>query len=247
MAKRVSTIIIFIVVAILASAQTTKPMKEDNQETNPLYSYTEKELEKVSAYIERQYGEYKEVMHEMVSPDIHCDIVIVPPTDVSPYYKLVTMGAGAYKMRIPNELKSTICDRAEYVIFLPKDWNIIGVDNEENWWPMRMLKSAARLTVDTDDYLCITHSVQVEEDGSPVAENTQFNSFVLMPSIGKEGQVVEPLKLSLFGKKVAFYQLFPLYPEELKFKLEHGFDELVELFQEESMVVNTHRKNYCKE
>ena len=161
MAKRVSTIIIFIVVAILASAQTTKPMKEDNQETNPLYSYTEKELEKVSAYIERQYGEYKEVMHEMVSPDIHCDIVIVPPTDVSPYYKLVTMGAGAYKMRIPNELKSTICDRAEYVIFLPKDWNIIGVDNEENWWPMRMLKSAARLTVDTDDYLCITHSVQV--------------------------------------------------------------------------------------
>ena len=70
---------------------------------------------------------------------------------------------------------------------------------------------------------------------------------MLAPSIGKEGQVVEPLKLSLFGKKVAFYQLFPLYPEELKFKLEHGFDELVELFQEESMVVNTHRKNYCKE
>ncbi len=85
---------------------------------------------------------------------------------------------------------------------------------------MRLLKSAARLTVDTDDYLCFSHSVQVNEDGSPVAENTQFNSFVLMPSIGKEGQVVEPLKLSLFGKKVAFYQLFPLYPEELEFKLE---------------------------
>ena len=247
MAKRVSTIIIFIVVVLLTSAQTTQFMKEDNQETIPQYSYTEKELEKVSAYIERQYGDYEEVMHEMVSPDIHCDIVLVPPTDSSPYYKLVTMGAGAYKMNIPKELKSTICDRAEYVIFLPKDWNIIGVDNEENWWPMRMLKRAARLTVDTDDYLYITHSVQVEEDGSPVAENTQFNSFVLMPSIGKEGQVVEPLKLSLFGKKVAFYQLFPLYPEELKFKLEHGFDELVELFQEESMVVNTHRKNYCKE
>ena len=205
-------------------------MNKDTKEKIPLYSYSEKELEKVSAYIERQYGKYEEVLHEIVSPDIHCDIVLVPPTDSSPYYKLVTM----------------ICDRAEYVIFLPKDWNVYA-DNEEDWWPMRMLKSAARLTVDTDDYLYISHSVQVEEDGSPVAENTGFNSFVLMPSIGKEGQVVEPLKLSLSGKKVAFYQLFPLYPEELEFKLEHRYDNLVELFKEEPMVVNIHRKNYCKE
>lgn len=87
MAKRVSTIIIFIVVVLLTSAQTTQSMKEDHQETIPQYSYTEKELEKVSAYIERQYGDYEEVMHEMVSPDIHCDIVLVPPTDLSPYYK----------------------------------------------------------------------------------------------------------------------------------------------------------------
>ncbi len=119
------------------------------------------------------------MIHEIVSPDIHCDIVLVPPTDSSPYYKLVTMGAGAYKMSIPKEFKSMICDRAEYVIFLPKDWNVDS-DNEEDWWPMRLLKSAARLTVDTDDYLCFSHSVQVNEDGSPVAENTQFNSFVLM-------------------------------------------------------------------
>ena len=224
----------------MAFAQTTKSMNKDTKEKIPLYSYSEKELEKVSAYIERQYGKYEEVLHEIVSPDIHCDIVLVPPTDSSPFYKLVTMGAGAYKMSIPKEFKSMICDRAEYVIFLPKD-------NEEDWWPMRMLKSAARLTVDTDDYLYITHSVRVEEDGSPVAENTGFNSFVLMPSIGKEGQVVEPLKLSLSGKKVAFYQLFPLYPEELEFKLEHRYDNLVELFKEEPMVVNIHRKNYCKE
>ena len=246
MLKKISTIIVIIVVAMLTSAQTTESMKEKGKEAIPLYSYTEKELEKVSAYIERQYGEYENVIHELVSPDIHCDIVLVPPTEVSPYYKLITMGAGAYKMNIPKEFKSMICDRAEYVIFLPKDWNV-AADNEDDWWPMRMLKSAARLTVDTDDYLCFSHSVQVNEDGSPIAENAQFNSFMLMPSIGKDGQLVEPLKLSLLGKKVAFYQLFPLYPEELEFKLEHGYDELVDLFEKEPMVVNIHRKNYCKE
>ena len=44
----------------------------------------------------------------------------------------------------------------------------------------------------------------------------------------------------------------PSLPEELEFKQEHGFEELVELYQEEStqedpMVVNIHRENYCKE
>ena len=221
-------------------------MNKNNKEAIPKYSYTGKELDKVSAYIERQYGEYENVIHEFVSPDIHCDIVIVPPTDASPYYKLVTMGAGAYKMNIPKELKSVICDRAEYVIFLPKDWNV-NADNEEDWWPMRLLKIAARLTVDTNDYLWITHSVQLDEDGSPAAENTAFNSFVLMPSTGKKGQDVGPLKIGLLSKKVAFYQLFPLYPEELRFKREHGYDELVKLLQEEPLVVNIHRKNYCME
>ena len=139
--KRLTTIVFLITVAVLASAQTTKSMNKDNKEKIPLYSYSEKELEKVSSYIERQYGEYEDVIHEIVSPDIHCDIVLVPPTDSSPYYKLVTMGAGAYKMNIPKEYTSMICDRAEYVIFLPKDWNV-DADNEEDWWPMRLLKSA---------------------------------------------------------------------------------------------------------
>ena len=65
--------------------------------------------------------------------------------------------------------------------------------------------------------------------------------------IGKNGQEVKPLKLGLFGKKVAFYQLYPLYPEELEFKLEHSFDELMDrLDAEDNMIINIHRKNYCK-
>ena len=79
--KRLSTIVFLIAVAVLASAQTTKSMNKDNKEKIPLYSYSEKELERFSSYIERQYGEYEDVIHEIVSPDIHCDIVLVQPTD----------------------------------------------------------------------------------------------------------------------------------------------------------------------
>ena len=69
-------------------------MDEKNNKTVPRYSYTEKEMDKISAYIEQQYGEFETVGHEVVSPDIHCDIAIIPPTEEQPYYKLVTMGAG---------------------------------------------------------------------------------------------------------------------------------------------------------
>lgn len=125
LSRRLFINILFITALVtLASAQTTESMVEDKKEVIPQYYYSEKELNKVSDYIEQQYGESDLVGHEVVSPDIHCDIVIVPPTEDRPYYTLVTMGAGAYKMNVPNEWRSYVCDRAEYVIFLPNDWNL---------------------------------------------------------------------------------------------------------------------------
>ena len=237
--------------ATLTYALTTCSMEEEKSEKVPQYYYTVKEMDKVSAYIEQQYGESDIVGHEVVSPDIHCDIVIVPPTEEQPCYKLVTMGAGAYKMNIPKELKGDVCDRAEYVIFLPKDWDLESTD-EEFYWPIRMMKKIARLTVNTEDWLGFRHTVNLTGDGSPVAENTKFNSCVLLPSLGKEGQYVEPLKLGLFGKKVAFFQIYPLYQEELEFKLDHSFDELIDKIEadgeitDRKLIIDIHRRNYCK-
>ncbi len=196
---------IFITIFILTAyfSQTYAQMNEDNKEVLPQYYYSEKEMDKVSAYIEQQYGAYDLVAHEVVSPDIHCDIVVIPPTEEQPYYKLVTMGAGAYKMDVPKGLRSYVCDRAEYVIFLPQNWNLES-DKEEDYWPIRMLKFIARLPIAAEDWLCEGHDVQLTEEGSTVADNMGFNSCVLMPSIGKDGQVVEPLKFGSGGKKVAF-------------------------------------------
>lgn len=245
--KLITSIIpIFTLASLTNYVFTTYSKEKERKENVPQYYYTEKEMDKVSAYIEQQYGEYENVMHEIVSPDIHCDIVVIPPTEEQPYYKLVTLGAGAYKMNIPKKLKSAVCDRAEYVIFLPNNWNMES-DKEEYYWPIRMLKTIARLTVNTDSWLWYTHTIQLTQDGSPVAENTGFNSCVLLPSIGKERQEVCPLKMGFLGKKVAFYQLCPLYPEELEFKLKHSFDELMDRFDiEDNLIINIHRKNYCK-
>lgn len=234
-------------VVILVTAQTTKPMEEKSNEKCPQFLYTEKEIDKISEYIAQQYGEFEMVGHEVVSSDIHCDIVIVPPTPKQPYYKLVTMGAGAYKMNVPKELKSNVNDRAEYVVFLPKDWNLES-DKEEDYWPIRMLKTVARLPIWSDDWLGYRHTVNLTEDRSPVAGNTEFNSCTLVPSVGKDGQLVKPLKLGFFGKKVSFFQIYPLYQEELEFKMNHSFDELMDRIDDDDLfpLINIRRKNYGK-
>lgn len=242
-----TSIVCFTVMAVQVFAQSTTSMAEKDNDNIPQYSYSEEEMDKVSEYIKQQYGEFDIVAHELVSPDIHCDIAIVPPTDDQPYYKLVTMGAGAFKMNVPEDLKSDVYERAEYVVFLPADWNIKS-DKEEDYWPIRMLKTVARLPVSMDDWLFYRHTVNLTDDESPVAENTGFNSCVLFISFGKGNKPVEPLKLDLSDKEVAFFQLVPLYPEELEFKLEHSFDELEDIMDDDlyDPVVDIHRENYCK-
>lgn len=215
------------------------------RKSGPVYLYKNSELEKIEAFIENEYGHFEEVIHELVSPDIHLDIAIVPPNEYQPYYKLVTMGAGAYKMNVPRELKSYKLEYAEYVIFLPKEWDIKS-DKEEYYWAIRQLKNIARLPINTDSWLAYGHTITANEDYSPVAENTEFNSFVLINSINKNNEIVNPLKIGLF-KQINFYQMFPLYREEVDYKMENSLEELINKFSDEDLdpIVNINRINNC--
>lgn len=221
-------------------------MNLTNKSNNsPIYAYSQKELKKIDAFIENEYGPFSEVIHEIYSPDIHLDIAVVPPTDEQPYYKLVTMGAGAYKMNVPEELKKYKLERAEYVIFLPKEWDIKS-DKEEYYWAIHYLKSLARLPIDSNSWLGFGHTVSANNDSSPVAANTKFNSFVLFNSYVRNKPKIQPMKLNLF-EKINFYQLYPLYQEELEFKMENSLEDLVNKIDEKdlSFIVNINRKNYC--
>ena len=76
------------------------------KKSHPMFLYTEEELNQYEQYIMEQFGEYEHVFHEVVSSDIHLDMIIIPPTEKSNYYELITMGMGAYPMNVPEELKN---------------------------------------------------------------------------------------------------------------------------------------------
>lgn len=208
----------------------------------PMYLYDDSEIEVIDNFICDMFGNYKNVFHEIASPDIHLDVCIVEPTAEDPYYKLVTMGAGAYKMAIPEKWQKYQLDYAEYVIYLPKDWNI-NSGAETDYWPIKTLKDVARLPIWCNTWLSYGHTTQSDEEGSAYAPNTRFNSVVLNYAENRNGDIrlVMPS-----GKVINFYEIIPMYPEELQFKMENGADALFEKFEEKGIqyrVVDINRRS----
>ena len=212
----------------------------------PLYLYTEKELEEYEAYIEKSFGKYDKVFHEMVSPDVHLDIIWIPASDEYPYHRLITMGAGAYKMKVPKQFKKFNLERAEYVINLPKEWNIESSD-EKDYWPIKALKDTARLPIWTNSWLANGHTLQPSIDGKAFSDETKLNNIWLLNAVaGDDGDEGEALNLQMSsGKNINFYLLFPIYQEELQLKIDKGRDALMDLLIEKdvSPIVNVSREN----
>ena len=131
-------------------------------------------------------------------------------------------------MNVPKELAEYKLERAEIVVYLPADWNISDHE-EKNYWPLRWLKILARLPLEEDSWLGWGHSVP---NGKPFAENTQLSSVLL---INPEN-----------GEEVNFYQMIPLYEEEVNFKIQNGAETLLGKMGEISAVVDIHRLNVCE-
>ncbi len=208
-----------------------------------MYLYTEKELDLYEKYIMEQFGEYTEVFHEIVSPDIHLDIIIIPPTEKNNYYKLITMGMGAYKMNVPKKLKQYELERAELVLYLPPTWNIKS-EKEQDYWPIRQLKILARLPIQHNTWLGYGHTISSDLENTPYANDTKFCSIMLLNALNNN---YEELNLQMEEKgKINFYQLFPLYREELEYKQKTDANTLLNLFNDKDIIpiIDNYRRNY---
>lgn len=202
--------------------------------------YTEEEMEAVEGHIQQYFGKFENVFHEIVSPDIHVDICMVPPTEERDYYTLVTMGMGAHRMNVPEELAEYKLERAELAIALLADWKLDqeSMKDEKWYWPIRLLKSLARLPINCDSWLGHGHTVENRE---PFADNTKLCTATLIGPQGTEdGSEVCTLP---GGEEVNFYQVIPLYEDELDYKLEHDVDALLDKMAGISFVVNPTRQD----
>lgn len=215
------------------------PEQTPQNEYNPMV-YSQAEIECLEAHITEYYGKFEGVFHELVSPDIHVDIAMIPPSAERNYWVLVTMGMGARPMNVPAELKEYRLERAEIMIGLPPDWEI--ENNDEKWyWPLRWLKILARLPGDADTWLGWGHTIP---KGGPMAENTALSGVMLVNpgAFATDGYICRLPG----GDEVLFYQMLPLYDEEMGFKLKNGAEALLEKMDDDMLeYMRPDRKNAC--
>ncbi len=216
----------------------------DNKQIEEKFSqpdvYTESEMDTIEKHIDKCFGKVDNVFHELVSPDIHVDICIVPPTEERDYYTLVTMGMGAHRMNVPDELAEYKLERAELAIALPTNWKLDqeSIKDEQWYWPIRLLKSLARLPIANDTWLGYGHTMDNEND---FAENTKLCAAILVaPQDMEDGGEVCTLPS---GEDVNFYQVIPLYRDEMEYKIAHDADALLDKMNGISFVVNPTRQN----
>ncbi len=204
--------------------------------------YTEDETAAITAHIEKYYGKIKTISHDNNPDGVCADICIIPPSIERDYYTLVTCGAGAHVMDVPEELKDSDISRAELMICLPKDWKIS--DGGDVWqWPAHVLRWIAKIASEPETWIGWGHTIG---GGRSFAGNTELcAAFLAAPQNVKK----EAFRAALpGGDKVCFYLVIPIYQEELDYKIAHSADGLSSRLADAgaSFVIDPQRPNTCE-
>jgi len=230
---------------------------ERSESGNPIYRHSEKQrewqapehsgrnLESVEEHLKQHIGEVETVFHEILSDRVHLDVLFIPAGDERPYHTLVTSGVSDLPMTVPEGMENM--DRVELLIALPASWSISdeSFKDESNYWPVRWLKSIGRLPHDYDTWIGWGHTIPNGDPPEPIAD-TPFIGFMLSPPYWLSPDFFQLEAAS--GDTVTFYNLVPLYEEEMALKLKKGADELEERLEkgDAGFVVNPERANVGK-
>lgn len=203
-------------------------------------------IEQISAHIENHLGPVETVFHEIISDTVHIDVHFVKPTKDFPFVRLVTSGMSDLPMTIPDN--PDIPKYVELLITLPADWRLDQESfKDEAWyWPVRLLKSLARLPHKYKTWLGCGHTVPNGNPPQPYASNTSLCGAIVLPSVTVPDSFHE---LDIPGhKRIVFYAAVPLYEAEMNLKLRLGSDGLIKRFDKKGVtdIVEVARKDVSR-
>lgn len=202
--------------------------------------YSEEQLRAVKDHIDAYFGEISGIIGDPDPLGIKIDIAVIDPDEFHDYYTLVTIGMGAYEMNVPEPFEKERLGRAELVIYLPSDSDPKSKDfaYEKILEHMREL---ARLPIERRTWVGYGHMIS---GGAPLDVNTKLCATLL---INIQNVADESLRCFMpDGEDVVFYQLFPIYEEEMEYKLTHGIKDLMKKMKHISPVYDPVRENVCK-
>ncbi|MBH0238669.1 suppressor of fused domain protein [Methylobrevis albus] len=194
-------------------------------------------LEEIETFLEGFLGPSAGVLHEIVSDEVHLDVIVFGPTADRDTWTFVTSGMSDRAMNVPDGLEPPEAYQyAELVITLPGDWFPRvgeGLPPDEafaqpgKYWPIRVLKQLARLPHLYDSWIWLGHTFA--EEGTPPEPydpTTKLAGALLISPLGWPPD--RTTLVTADGTQIEFMAVFPLYPDELDYKLNKGLKPLVD-------------------
>lgn len=204
------------------------PILVHNREKDFTPAQGESHIEAISAHIARHLGPISGVFHEIISDLVHIDVHVVPASEPFPYLRLVTSGMSDLPMTLPEGAPGSAY--MELMVTLPADWPINGdaFEDERNYWPVRLLKTLARLPHEYDTWLGFGHTIPNGHPAEPYAPGVGFDGAIVLPPVtAPEG--FGTLQLD-DARTIEFMSIVPLYPEEMDLKLKKDAEALLDRF-----------------
>jgi hypothetical protein len=187
----------------------------------------------IGEHVGTHIGPVTNVFHEVVSDVVRVDLLVVGPHEGRPFTTLVTCGMSELPMRVPLENPDDLglipeLRFAELLLALPPDWPLTpeAFRDEANYWPLRWLKTLARLPHRMGGWLGIGHTVPNGDPPRPLGPNVPFAGWLIDEPVLLPREVQ---KLRVADRAINFYAAVPLYEAEMDLKLHKGGAALAQL------------------
>jgi hypothetical protein len=203
--------------------------------------------ELVSKHIDNYFkGSDVSVFHEIPTLDIHLDVYHIKPKK-SDFEVLLTAGMSSIPMNV-GEIPDNpdLYKFAELMVLIPKgiDFGKMFPSGTKYDWIISMIKRCAKFPHFYDTWIGVGHTIQAEEEIKPYSSDTAFCGCMVLPTMTfpKDFQTID----SPHGP-INIYGLFPLYKEELEFKIQHGFKEFMKFLIKNNTkeIIDFNRVNFC--
>ena len=194
--------------------------------------YFEEHSEWIAEHVESHFPDAEiKVFHEFLSLDFKLHIYFINSKDLS-YNILLTCGMSSLEMNVPEFVEERDDYRfAELMMFIPKDIEFSEVYSGENKndYIIKMLKLSGKFPHQYDTWLSIGHTIRNSEDLESYGADTKFFGGVILPSATFDEDFTE---ITRNGRIINIYSFFPLYENELLYKVENGYTALLDLIIE---------------
>lgn len=168
------------------------------------------------------------VFHEVLTLDLHLDVYLIKPENVS-YNILLTSGMSILKMNVSEQVENPKdYEFAELMMLIPKsiEFGKVYSGENKNDWIISILKRTAKFPHIYDTWIGVGHTIQAEEDLTPYGKDTEYVGGLILPSVTYEQDFTE---IHRKDRKINIYNVFPLYKNELEFKIENGYSKFLDI------------------